>query len=83
MQDLPFSWENSKLKFLQKIHANNWSSYCGEVKIEFEIEVVESDCVTAAAPDGENVPVRAHEARASGRRRTGMRQDRNGRARID
>ena len=69
VQDLPFSWEDSKLKFLKKIHSNNWSSYSGKVKVEFEIQIVESDCLAAAAPDRENVPVGAHEARACGRRR--------------
>ena len=37
VQDLPFSWEDSKFKFLKKIHSNNWSSYCGKEKFEFEI----------------------------------------------
>ncbi len=47
VQDLPFSWEDSKLKFLKKIHSNNWSSYSGKVKVEFEIQIVESDCLAA------------------------------------
>ena len=37
VQDLPFSWEDSKVKFCKKIHSNYRSSYCGEEKIEFEI----------------------------------------------
>ena len=37
VQDLPFSWEDSKFKFLKKIHSDDWSSYCGKVKVEFEI----------------------------------------------
>ncbi len=69
VQDLPFSWEDSKFKFCKKIHSNYWSSYCGKEKIEFEILVVESNCLAAAAPNWENVAVGAHQARACGRRR--------------
>ena len=69
VQNLPFSWEDRKFKFCKKIHSNYGSSYCGEEKIEFEILVVEGNCLAAAAPDRENVPVSAHEARACGRRR--------------
>ncbi len=37
VQDLPLSWEDSKLKLCKKIHSNYWSSYCGKEKIEFEV----------------------------------------------
>ncbi len=60
VQNLPFSWEDRKLKFCKKIHSNYGSSYCSKEKIEFEIKAGESNSLAAAAPDRDNVPVSAH-----------------------
>ncbi len=60
MQNLPFSWEDRKLKFCKKIHSDYGGSYCGKEKVKFEILVGESNRLAAAAPDWNNVPVSAH-----------------------
>ncbi len=52
MQDLPFSWEDSKFKFCKKIHSNYGSSYCGKEKIEFEVVAGETDGAAAETPGG-------------------------------
>ncbi len=75
MQNLPFCWDNGKLKFCEKIHANYGGGYCCKEKIKFEIMTGERNDLAAAAPNEDNVSVRAHQVRTCGRRRAGMRQD--------
>jgi hypothetical protein len=69
VQNLPFSWDNGKLKFCEKIHANYGGGYCCKEKIKFEILAGESNGLAAAAPDRDNVSICAHEVRTCVRRR--------------
>ncbi len=59
MQNLPFCWDNRKLKFCEKIHAKYGGGYCCKEKIKFKIMSGERNDLAAAAPNGNNVSVPA------------------------
>jgi hypothetical protein len=57
-----------KAQICEKIHADYGGGYCCKEKIELKIMTGERNDL-AAAPNGNNVSIRAHQVRTCGRRR--------------